>query len=237
MNGERLVDTARRLAESLTPGDLDHTLAQITRTAVEVLPGVRSASITVRHADGRLETFAPTDDGLFVVDAAQYELREGPCYDAATNSVHVISPNLAADERFPRYSQIALAAGIRAQAGLRLYDTPSSQGALDLYSGKVGTFADLETLGALFAHHAATAIAYAGEVHNLEQAMQTRKVIGQAIGILMERYGLDEQRAFAFLNRLSQHRNVKLRLLAQEIVADRETNSAGSGGADQDSGG
>ena len=222
MDHARVLDATRRLADSLKPGDLDKTLSQITRAAIEVLPDVEYCSITVKHADGSLETVAPTHDVLCEVDAAQYTLQEGPCYDSAVDTVHVIAPNLAADERFPKYAAIALAAGIRAQAGVRLFDAPKSQGALNLYSTRVGSFADIESLSALFAHQAAVAIRYATEITNLAEAVRTRTTIGQAVGIVMERYQLTDERAFAFLTRLSQHRNVKLRLVAQEIVAASE---------------
>jgi hypothetical protein len=215
-----LIETAQRLAKSLTPGDLDHTLSRITAAAVEVLPDVEYASFTVMHSDGTLETVAPTDEVLWGVDAAQYELREGPCYHAAVDSVHVLSPDLANDERFPRYAATAVAAGIRSQVGLRLFEAPKSQGALNLYSTTVGQFEDLGSIGELFAHQSATAIRYAQEIHNLQEALRTRRTIGQAIGILMERYTLTDQRAFAFLTRLSQHGNVKLNRVSEEIVAD-----------------
>ena len=222
MDDARVLDATRRLADSLKPGDLDKTLSQITRAAIEVLPDVEYCSITIKHADGSLETVAPTHDLLRDVDAQQYTLQEGPCYDAATETVHVIAPNLAADERFPQYAAVALAAGIRAQAGVRLFDAPKSQGALNLYSTKAGSFADIESLSELFAHQAAVAIRYATEITNLAEAVRTRTTIGQAVGIVMERYQLTDERAFAFLTRLSQHRNVKLRLVAQEIVAASE---------------
>lgn len=228
MSEEQLVDVVRRLAESLTPGDLDHTLGAITATAVEVLPNVISASLTVRHADDRLETFAPTDEGLRALDAAQYELREGPCYDAASDTVHVIANDLETDARFPKYAAVALAAGVRSQAGLRLFENPKSQGALNLYSDRVGAFEDFETLGALFAQQSAMAIGYAQEVQSLKEALNTRTTIGQAVGIVMERYGLTDERAFAFLARVSQQRNVKVRLVAQEIIA-----ATGTGGDEE----
>ena len=220
MEDDRLLDAARRMASSLQPGDLDRTLRQITTAAVEVLPNVQYSSITVRHADGRLVTSAPTDDLLLRIDAAQYELKEGPCYDAATDAAHVICSNLAADDRFPNYGPVAVGEGIRAQVGVRLFDTRSSQGALNLYSTRVGAFDDIQTLSALFAHQSGVAIAYAQHVENLEEAVRTRTTIGQAVGIVMERYSLDDERAFAFLARLSQQRNVKLRLVAEEIIAD-----------------
>lgn len=230
MSEQHVNDLLKKLAQTLSPGDLDHTLDRITAAAVEVLPGVHHASITVRHADGRLETVAPTDDMLLGVDAAQYQLQEGPCYEAAVDATYVSSPNLAADERFPRYAATAVAAGIKAQAGVRLFDTPrpSAQGALNLYSRNVGNFADMSTIGQLFAHQAAVALEYAREVGNLQDAIRTRELIGRAVGIVMERYRLNEERGFAFLARLSQTQNVKLRELAAALVAEASASSTRS---------
>ncbi|MDX6301987.1 MAG: hypothetical protein QOF53_3201 [Nocardioidaceae bacterium] len=218
---ERLVDTARKLSERLKPGDLDATLRQITNAAVEVLPNVQFSSISVRHPDGSLSTVAPTDDRLLRLDAEQYRLQEGPCYGASVDPGPIVSSDLGADERFPNYGPVALSEGIRAQIGVRLFDTRRSNAALNLYSSRVGAFDDVESLGALFAHQSAQAIAYAQEVGNLSEAVRTRTMIGQAVGIVMERYRLNDERAFAFLQRLSSHRNVKLRQVAQEIIGDR----------------
>ncbi len=222
MTDEALRDSVRRLAEALKPGDYDETLDAITAAAVEVLPDVEYASITVKHADDSVGTIAPTHPLVLDLDARQYELREGPCYDAATNTAHVISPDLATDDRFPEYGPYVVSKGIHAQAGLRLFDAPASQGALNLYSPTKGAFEDFSTLADLFAHQAAVAIGYAREIGDLNDAIRTRTTIGQAVGIIMERYGLNDERAFAFLTRLSQHGNIKLRLVAAEIVADVE---------------
>ena len=223
MDDDRILDASRRLAAALQPGDLDTTLTNITAAAVEVLPDVRASSITVKHSVGRLETVAPTHDFLLEVDAAQYELQEGPCYEAAVDTVHITSPNLGADERFPRYAPVALRAGVRAQAGVRLFDTPSSNGALNLYSGTVGSFADLGVLSQLFAHQSAVALDYARQVDQLQEAVKSRQVIGQAVGMVMERYSVDEARAFGFLTRLSSHENMKLRLVAEQLVKTAST--------------
>ncbi|WP_211222068.1 GAF and ANTAR domain-containing protein [Nocardioides halotolerans] len=215
-----MLEASRRASEALEPGDLDRTLERITAAAVEVLPDVDSASITVKHADGRLETFAPTDDVLCEVDAAQYDLQEGPCYEAATETVHVAAPHLADDDRFPRYAPVAARAGIRAQAGIRLFDTHGSNGALNLYSRREGAFEDLGTLEQLFAHQSAMALGYARQISQLEEAIETRSLIGRAVGVVMERYGLDEARAFAFLTRLSSTEEVKLRVVAERLLAE-----------------
>jgi len=218
MTDARLLDASQRLAASLQPGDLDTTLRNITAAAVEVLPGVTASSITVKHADGRLETFAPTADVLREVDAAQYELQEGPCYEAAVDTVHITSSNLRADERFPRYAPVALRAGFRAQAGIRLFDARTSNGALNLYSDSVGAFQDLAVLSQLFAHQAAVALDYARQIDQLQEAATARQLIGQAVGIVMERYGVDEARAFGLLTRLSNNENLKLRFVAERLI-------------------
>lgn len=221
------VDVSRRLRAALTPADLDQTLVRITAAAVDVLPEVEYASITIRHSDGRLETSAPTDDLVLGLDAAQYEFREGPCYEAATDTVHVASPDLTSDPRWPRYAPVALAAGVQAQAGVRLFDARDSNGALNLYSRSRGSFEDLGGLGQLFSHQAATAIDYAREITHLQQAVQTRQTIGQAVGIVMHQYGLDDARAFAFLARLSSHNNQKLRVVADQVIAAVNDNAPG----------
>ena len=222
MDDDRVIEQVRRLTASLTAGDLETTLRRITGAAVEVLPDVTSASITVKHNDGRLETFAATDDFLLEVDAAQYELREGPCYESATDTVHVTAPHLATDERFPRYAPVALDKGIRSQAGIRLFDAPKSNGALNLYSDRDGAFEDLGVLEQLFAHQSAMALDYARQIDQLHEAVQSRQMIGQAVGMVMERYDLKDANAFAVLTRLSSERNVKLRVIAEEILAEKD---------------
>jgi hypothetical protein len=222
MEPERLVVAAEQLSRTLTPGDLDHTLQQVTAAAVEVLPGVDYASISIKHDDGRLETFAPTHHVVVELDRLQYELQEGPCYEASVEVAHVSAPNLRSDPRYPRYGPRAAEAGIRSQAGVRLFDGTKAQGALNVYSQQVGAFAGVEALTKLFAHQSATALQYANEVQDLRQAMVSRQTIGQAIGILMERYGLTQERAFAFLSRLSSNSNTKLRVVADQLVSNRD---------------
>jgi GAF domain-containing protein len=222
MSDEAVLDTLHRLSRSLTTGDLDKTLRGITAGAVEVLPDVDQASITVLHEDGSLSTVAETAAVILDVDRRQYELREGPCYQAAVESSHVISTDLSSDERFPMYARYAVDKGFAAQAGIRLFDSRQARGALNLYSTQVGAFGDLDMLSALFVSQAAMAIAYAGEVSDLKAAVTTRAMIGKAVGIVMERYELSDDRAFAFLTRVAQHRNVKLRLVAQETIAASE---------------
>jgi hypothetical protein len=223
---DRLLEVADQLRRRLVPGDLDATLLAITSAAVDLLPDVDFASITVNDRRGPIRAVAPTDPMILHLDRGQYDCQEGPCYEAATESVHVVSSDLAAERRWPCYAPIALAAGVNAQAGIRLFENRGTLGALNLYSTRLGAFADLAPIGALFSSQAAMALAYAHEIQNLNEAVRTRKTIGQAIGIVMERYALTDERAFAFLARLSQNGNVKLRVVAEQIVAAVDKDAA-----------
>jgi GAF domain-containing protein len=117
---------------------------------------------------------------------------------------------------------LAVAAGLRAQMGLRLFTERETLGSLNLYSTTSDTIdTDAVHLAELFAAHASLALGHARREEQLSAALLTRKVIGQAIGILMERHVLDEDRAFAYLTRVSSRCNIKLRDVAKEIVDQR----------------
>ena len=109
--------------------------------------------------------------------------------------------------------------GIGAQGAIHLLHNGETAG-LNLYARTAGAF-DRTTvqIAELFATHAGALLGYADQVEQLSEALHTRTDIGTAIGILMERYGIDRHQAFALLSRNSQHRNIKVRLLAQQIIA------------------
>jgi hypothetical protein len=214
-----ILDAAQLLQQRLVPGDLESTLNAITRAAVEVLPGVDHASFSMRHPDGTLDSYAVTGEIIVQLDERQFELREGPCYDGATQNAFAVSADLLVDPRYPRYGPFAASLGIRSQAGVRLFENPKTVGALNLFGRDVGALEDAEQLSRLFAHQAAVALAYSIEIQGLNDALRSRTRIGQAVGIIMERYKLPEQQAFAFLTRLSQQGNIKLRRIADDLVA------------------
>src|SRR3954454_19211775 len=154
MSADEMSMAAGRLARELGPDELQETLSGITRTAVQTLPDVQEASISILHEDGRLETVAPTSDVLVELDAAQQDLREGPCLQASEEGVHVVSPDLRTDERFPRYGAVAGQSGFLAQAGLNLFVRETSRGALNLYSRRSGSFTEVASFAPLFAQQA-----------------------------------------------------------------------------------
>jgi hypothetical protein len=227
---DRAMVMASRIADSVSGKDLDDTLQSLTRAAVEALPGVDEATISVRHQDGSLQSYGFTADFLRELDSWQFEYSQGPCYDGVTHNALTVCGDLRNDPRYPDYGRRAAAAGILSQAGLRIFESKRTIGGLNMYARSVGSLAEVAYLAELFSEHARTALAYASEIDGLREAIAGRQVIGQAIGIVMERFDLTEERAFAFLTRISSQRNVKLRLVAQELI--QETSGRNRGGSD-----
>ncbi|MFE2642573.1 GAF and ANTAR domain-containing protein [Streptomyces nigra] len=216
---------ARQMAsmarDLLAQESVDATLGRITHTATELVEGCDAAGILVLRGDA-VRTLAATDDLVVVSDRIQGELREGPCFDAARSRtgerVYRI-PDFTADAgRWPRYAPRAQELGVGSMMGFLLYTEDEDLGALNLYSRRPGAFAEASELaGWLLASHAAIAFSSARTHAQMEEAVATRHVIGEAMGILMGRHGLDETQAFDVLRRYSQENNVKLREVARQI--------------------
>jgi hypothetical protein len=207
------------IAESMSrPQEVGETLAQLTRSACDTIPGIDFASINILRPDRRLETFAPTDPMAEKLDQLQSELEEGPCFEAAEHNGHYVSEDLAEDPRWPTYGPRAAALGAKAQMGLDLPTGGNGRASLNLYSVTRGSFGEAIEMAELFASSAALAMGFARSLDTMSAALKTRTEIGQALGILMERYQIDSDRAFQFLVRISQDTNTRLRDVAAELV-------------------
>jgi GAF domain-containing protein len=198
----------------------EETLQAIVRAARQSLPDFDHIGITTIDRHGTPTTRALIGDLVQPMDALQYELREGPCYDTLRGEAVVTAPRLRHDQRWPNFVPRAVQMGLRSQLAVKLFlDQEGTLGGLNLYSTSSDDIdRDAEQVAELFAAHAAVALGVAHERAGLNLALQSRKVIGQALGILMERYQMDEDRAFAFLARASSHGNTKLRDVAQQLV-------------------
>ena len=198
----------------------EEALDLITQAAKDCVPGVDSASVTVRAGDESYLTIAATDALAQEGDSAQYAVGEGPCIDAASGEPMIYSGRIGADGRYRRYGPLAADLGVVSQLALQMYTADQSYGGLNLYSRSHHVFDDdARSIAELFANQGAAAMGHAATVKQLTEALGSRKIIGQAIGIVAERYGVDENVAFGFLTRLSQTSNVKLRTVAAELVA------------------
>lgn len=211
-----LAEVARTLDAQRTQGE---TLDTVVHIAVRSVPGFEHAGISVVDPKGKVETIAATDPLVRRLDGLQYDVGEGPCLDALGRLPMVLVEHARHEQRWPRYMPVAAREGLRAQLSLHLFSDRSTMGALNFYSTTRDTIDDAAPrIAELFAVHAAVALGRAREIEGLHEALTTRKTIGQAIGIVMERYRLDEDRAFQFLLRSSQHANIKLRDIAADLV-------------------
>ena len=218
-------DYAQSIAEAARtlhkPRSLHDTLQTIIEVACNSVPGFDQAGIATVERKGDIETRAFTGDLVLPLDKLQYSLAEGPCSSVLQGPEILSVSSLRHELRWPRYVPHARDAGVRSQMAVRLYVDEGTVGGLNFYSTLADEVShDAQTLARLFATHAAIALGYAKERATFNQGLRTRGSIGQAIGILMERYEMTEDRAFAFLVRASSHRNIKLRDVAQELVDD-----------------
>ncbi|HYJ70696.1 MAG TPA: GAF and ANTAR domain-containing protein [Nocardioidaceae bacterium] len=199
------------------------------RTAEEIVGYIRDqldanhAGITLIRPRRRLETVAATDPLVEQADHLQYELDEGPCRDSSWHRETLLSSDLATDERWPQWSRKAAALGIASVLAVELTTVDDRRiGAINVYWTHRRTFTASDAAFAnLFARHAALALSTSFNEAQLNVALDTRKLIGQAQGILMERFGLDEPKAFEVLRRYSQDHNVKLTRVAEYLIATR----------------
>ena len=209
-------DVARLLQAE---GDTDAMLEELVASAVRMIPGAQDGSISV--VTGRVEVTSqhPTSDFPRRIDVIQTDAGQGPCLDAAYEHETVRVPDMEHEQRWPRFARRAFEAGAGSMLSFQLWVEDDDLGALNLYSHDANAFDDeSEQVGLLFASHAAVAFAGARKQDQLARAVDTRDLIGQAKGIIMERYSVGQDQAFRVLTRLSQNSHRKLRDVAEELT-------------------
>ncbi|MEZ0342139.1 GAF and ANTAR domain-containing protein [Mycobacterium sp. pV006] len=221
-------DLARRMAELArtvaTPYRVDDVLSEVTAEIMSLIPGTSAAGVLFVGKDGGFRSVAGTSDLPQKLDELQMKFREGPCLDAATRELIVRTDDFRTEHRWPAYSPAAVELGVLSSLSFKLYTSSSTAGALNLFSTEVNAFgAGDETIGTVLAAHAAAAIMASRNTEQLESALATRDRIGQAKGIIMERYNVTDVAAFEMLRKLSQDSNVKLAEVAERVIDTRGT--------------
>ncbi|WP_083266323.1 GAF and ANTAR domain-containing protein [Arthrobacter sp. U41] len=216
----RLGDIARELQHE---EDTESMLDGIVHAALELVPHAAEASVSLITGSRTIESRAASSDLPRRVDALQSETGQGPCLDASYEKRVVSVPDLSTDERWPEFSRQAFQLGARSMLSFQLFVDGDHLGALNLFGNDAGVFdAESERIGALVAAHAAVAVAGSRQVSQLTQALDTRDLIGQAKGILMERFKITAQQAFLLLSRASSELNIKLHVVAEQLTVSGE---------------
>ncbi len=219
---------AERLPAPGEPVPATDAVAAVARLAHVSLRSASAVSVTLAGA-GRPYTAGMSDAAAGALDCTQYASGRGPCLEAARGEG---ARNVVIAEqawRWPEYAADAAGAGIGSSLSVPLVVEDRPVGALNVYSAAPAPFGeDEERLAGLLAAHAAMALTAATALADAQQmaaqlreALQTRDLIGQAKGILMERESCSAEEAFDMLRRASQRTNRKLREVASDLVESR----------------
>lgn len=216
-------DLAQHLADiatvMLAPGAVT-AAERIVLLALQTMDSCDEAGLCGNAADGH----QPGQIGT--LERLQAEAGHGPCADALGGLSWVYVPDLLDDRTWPLFSPEAARLGMRSALVYRLHLDGETLGALQLYAQLPAAFNATERAqGLIFATYAGLALALARDreaeqvrIDNLQSALSSRDIIGQAQGILMERERISADQAFQLLRRSSQHLNRKLRAVAQDVV-------------------
>lgn len=214
-----------RAAAALVPLLSDY-LDDVSHRTESRLGAVAGVAVTV-SLDNEPWTVGASNELAAEVDQIQYEVGVGPCLLALREGVTSYVPDLAADERWSTYGPRAAARGAASCISVPVILDHASVAAVKVYAGKVDGLSvgqqeearavALEVAGGI--RLAVTLGEQAQLLDDREAAMQTRRAIDLALGILMERRQCGAAEAFSLLRTLSQHQNIKLREAAQQVLS------------------
>jgi GAF domain-containing protein len=212
----------------LSMDSLLRTVADLTKS---VMPGNPEASVLLLVKD-RPTTVVSTGALATDLDETQYEHGQGPCLHAARTGDVTEIPDTRADDRWPDYTPRAAERGNLSSLSIPLAIDQDARvsGALNIYARRIDAFDEASRSAATrFAPYAAVATGnlYAYQsardmADNLQAALESRAVIDQAKGILIERYKVTADQAFQLLARVSMTTNRKLRDIADDLVRTGE---------------
>ncbi|CAN5222828.1 GAF and ANTAR domain-containing protein [soil metagenome] len=216
---ERLSETVRAMGAAT---GLKDTLQSAVASAVTMVEHAEHAGVSMVHHHKSIETPAATDAVARRGDELQYELGEGPCLQSIREQETVWSDDLTLEPRWPRWSrQASEELGVRSMLCFQLFVTHDTLGALNLYSSKPSAFdyAD-RTAGLALAAHIAVALSSVQDAAIQESVLRGASVIGQAQGMLMQRYELRPSQAFLVLARAAQRDDSTLQQIAETLVGN-----------------
>ena len=209
----------------LASADVDEFLEKIAVLAAGFTSPPSACGITLRRG-GEVSTVAASGDLARQADEIQYGHGQGPCLHSMRTGEFAHMADLATDSRWDAYRINALAQGVRSSISIPLIVEDEWVGALNIYTDTHRDFAadDIRTARA-FATQAAAALTlvmrYSKQLvleEQLRNALASRAVIDQALGIIMGQQHCDANDAFTVLRRASQDRNVKLADIATEMI-------------------
>jgi hypothetical protein len=216
-----LLEFAQRFATEWSDRALDPK--ELVDFATRAVPHAIGVGLTLVRGDGQPTTLAASNDLASIVDAIEYECGEGPCLDVIEHDDITVANDLANDLRWPKFVERAVReTPVRSMFGVRIFFSGDERGALNLYANEPNAFDQLDIgIGAMLSTIASIALHHAAEQKrraNLEIALESSRVIGMAMGIVMSSRLCTADQAFDALRRVSQETNRKLRDVAVDVT-------------------
>ncbi|WP_052809430.1 GAF and ANTAR domain-containing protein [Streptomonospora alba] len=198
--------------------DVSAVCEEVVLAGARFVPDAEDAVLSLAERKG-MRTAAATGESAQRMGALQYWCRQGPSIQAIDDGTPVRVDSLRHESRWPEFTRRVIQREGGSVLTLPLTVEGRAVGALMLWARKDEAFDAVdERIGTLMAAHAAVAVAGARERGHLRAALDSRDVIGQATGILMERRRISAHEAFGLLSGASQHMNRKLREVAERLV-------------------
>lgn len=203
----------------LAEPDEQISLHRIALLAVETVTGADECGIALRRPDESVDTQASTSELARRSEELQCRLHQGPCVSAVWSFGVCVIDDSATDTRWPDWASAISALGVHSVLSVRMETSADVVGALNLYAREKHAFDYTSVaIAQIYARHAASALSVADRDRHVEAALASRQTIGIAQGILMQRYGLNDDQAFEALRRYSQQHHSTVRELAERIA-------------------
>jgi len=222
-------DAFARLAVELYDADgMDETVEAVVQFALQAEAcSYAGVTLTLR---GSREVAAVTDPLVTEIYELQSEIGEGPMLTALSQGVAVHVADVEAETRWPVWAARLTQYRVRSSLHVPMWANEQLIGVLSLFHTDPNAFSeDDEAIAHILARHASIAVASTRDDETMTAAVDARKLVGQAMGILMERFDVDETGAFEILKRYSQQNNLKLRDVAQELIDTRKLRGSHGG--------
>lgn len=216
---------------ALRAGDMRGVAAQVCQACVSLLP-VDGASLSVMLGTRHRQSLYASDSVMEHVEAVQFSLGEGPCFEAFETGVPVLVPDLAIDagQSWPLFASELASTEVGAIFAFPLRRGAAEFGAMDLYRRSPGWLADAEVATALritdiaaSALLAASATDQDGEISEdwIMELTRTRAAVHQATGMVAGEFAIPTAPALALLRAYAFARGRLLDDVAADLVARR----------------
>lgn len=200
--------------------DIDSVLGELTNTAVRSVPGAQYAGVAIATRDGSVRTASATGRYPILLDEIQQRDKEGPCLSAAWDQQLIRIDDMRRERRWPRYCRDAAdLTPIRSAMTFQLFVESQTMGVLNFYATRSRAFDDeAAEMGLVLGIHTALVWNLLRRDEQFRAALASRDIIGQAKGMIMERFNIDAEQAFELLKRLSQGSNTPVVDIAHQLV-------------------